>query len=565
MKVSEIKYERYSVEEYRQILREVISNIKTAKSIDEVLSAREKYIDASVKLETFSTLAYIRWTQHTKDEFYFNEKEYYDENIPSLQVDEIEYIKCIKSSKFLDELKNRLPETLFKIYDCKLKIMSDEITELLIEESKLENEYSKFMSELTIPFNGEELPLTVLKKYMSSDDRTVRIASYNAFGKILKENSEFLDDVFDKLVKVRDKLAKKLGLKNYVEYGYANMNRICYGEDDVKKFRNNILNEVVPICSKIRKAVASKMGIDEMKLYDYDVSFKSENPKPIKSGEELIEIGKKMYEDMSEETGEFINMMIDADAFDCISRKNKWGGGYQCDLPLYKQPFILANFNDTAADVDVLTHEAGHAFASYKMSKLNLDKEVGLPFMDIAETHSMSMEFFAWKYIDKFFGSNANKYKFKHLLESFTFLTYGIIVDAFQEICYKNPNMTAKERNDVWLDLEKKFRPYMNADGITYFEEGTRWQYQMHIFEEPFYYIDYCFAGVNSLQFLLLSLTNYDEAFERYIEFISGGSNFDFVTQTKKVGLKLPFEEGFLYDLSKNIEKLLNSLISDID
>ena len=392
---------------------------------------------------------------------------------------------------------------------------------------------------------------------MASEDREVRKNAFSAFGIELEKHADFINDNFNDLVKIRTQMAKKLGYDNYVKLGYTNMCRISYGQEEVEKLRQNIVKYVVPKITQIRKLVAESLGIDNLMLYDYDAVFKSGEPTP-KTDVDLLKVsGQKLYDSISAETSKFYKFMLNSDAFDCYSRPNKWGGGYETDLAKFNQPFILANFNGTSADADVLTHEAGHAYASYQMSRNKKDKELGLAFMDVAETHSMSMEFFAYKYADLIFGKQAEKYKFKHLLDAFTFLSYGSLVDAYQHEVYENPNLTPKERNDTWNNLEKIYRPYLSTEGMPYFEKGTRWQYQMHIFESPFYYIDYVFAQITAFRFLLLSLDDYDKAFEKYNELISYGSDYGYLELLEKVGLPSPLDEENLKDLAERIYNLL--------
>ena len=564
MKVSEIVYNRYNVENLINTYKKSTKIIKNAKSVEDVLTARQTALNEYVKLDTAYNLAYIRWSLNTVDEFYINEKQYYDENLPLIADSKTEYVKAILNSKFKNDLEKLLPRTLFPLYNCELICDNPIIINDVIKENLEATKYSNFISGFTVNFNGEEIPFTVLKKYMQDGDRLVRKSAYQSLGSALQNNAEFLDNNFDILVKIRTEMAKKLGFDNFVTLGYNRMNRICYGISDIENFRQNVIKYIVPTVCEIKRKIADIIGINELKLYDNDVILKTD-VFPIKRDIELFNVGKEIYSLMSEDTAKFFNLMLETEAFDCLSRKNKWGGGYQTDLKLYKIPFILANFNGSSMDADVLTHEAGHAYASYVMSKNNADIEVGLPCMDIAETHSMSMEFFCWKYIDKIFGSNADKYKFKHFVDSITFIPYGVMVDAFQEEVYKNYNFTAKERNILWKTLEKTFRPYMNADGITYLQDGTRWQYQMHIFESPFYYIDYALSQVTALQFLFLSLEDYNLAFKKYEEFISYGADYNFLDIIKKVGLKSPFEENTLKEIAQKSLELFNKLQKSIN
>ena len=559
MKVCDLPYERYGVERAQKAFEDTIAKIKNAKSASEVLSARKELLNEMEEMATASSLSYMRWSCDTKNDFYKGEKEYYEQNMPLLAGVQIEYTQAMMHTPFRAEVEKVLPAPVYKNFEVTLKSLDEKIVPEMQEESAVCNEYSQFMSELVIEFNGETMPLTILRRYMDDGDREVRRSAFEALGKKLEQHADFLDDVYDRLVKIRDRMAKKMGYKNYVELGYHRMGRICYDRTHVEKFRQNILQDIVPVVTKVRTERAKAMGIDQMKLYDYGVCFAGGDPEPILNDKEMFEAGRAMYHEMSKETGDFIDMMIENDAFDVLSREGKWGGGYCTEFPKYKQPFILANFNGTSGDVDVLTHEAGHAFASYLSFVNDLDPEASLG-METAETHSMSMECFCWKFMDKFFGERAKDYKFKHLFDNLSFLTYGIVVDAFQHVVYENPELTPAQRNEEWKKLEQTFRPYMNADGMTYFEKGTRWQYQMHIFESPFYYIDYCLAQSNALQFLFKSLENYEEAINAYFKFTSYGGTKYFTEMLEEAGINSPFKEGALKEVALKSEELLAKL-----
>lgn len=559
MKVCDIPYERYSVERALQAYKTAIADINGAKSASEALAARKALLNELTELNTSGALSYMRWSCNTKDEFYKAEKEYYDQNLPLLSGVQIDYIKAMLNSPFRAEIEKSLDKPIYKSYEVSLKAIDERVIPEMQEESEIVNEYATFMSEFTVEFRGEKMPFTLLKRYMEDKDRETRRQAFEALGEVFEQNADLLDGIYDRLVKVRTRMAQKMGYKNYVELGYNRMGRICYDRDMVEGFRENVLNDVVPVVSRIRTERAKKMGIDDLMLYDYGVCFENGDPQPTLTAEGMFKAGREMYRKMSAETGEFIDMMIENDAFDVLSREGKWGGGYCTEFAKYKQPFILANFNGTSGDVDVLTHEAGHAFASYLAFKNGLDSEDPLG-METAETHSMSMEFLCWRFIDKFFGDRANDYKYKHLLDSLSFLTYGIIVDAFQHVVYEHPELTPAERNAEWNKLEQKFRPYLSTKGMKYFEKGTRWQYQMHIFESPFYYIDYCLAQSNALQFLFASQENYADAFARYYAFTSKYGSEYFTDMLKEAGIKSPFEKGALKEVALKSEKLLAEL-----
>lgn len=560
MKVSEIKYERVALESIADEMEKNIAAIKNAGSVGEVLEAREKILKAVEEFNTAQSLAHMRYTLNTADEFYLREMEYYDEVSPKFENYLYMYTSVMLKSPFRAELEKELSPVLFRHFEVATKAMSPDIIEDMAEENRLTTEYSKLMSGMTFDFRGESIPLSMLRKYMKDDDRKTRKEAYEVLGTGLEKHSKELDSLYDNLVKVRDRMARKMGYKNFIELAYYRMRRVSYNEKMVEKFRNNVLKDLVPAVSRLKLENAKRMGIEDFKLYDNDVYLPGGDPKPILDKDGILKAAREMYHDMSNETGRFFDMMLETEAFDVESRKNKWGGGYCTYFPKYKQPFILANFNGTAADIDVVTHEAGHAFAMYLIKDNRFALELNVGGMETAETHSMSMEFFAEKYMEKFFGKDANRYRYMHAFDALSFIPYGTIVDYFQHIVYANPGMTPEERNNAWNRLEAEFRPYLSTEGIPYLSKGTRWQYQMHIYESPFYYIDYCLAQVVAFGFMLELLKDYDGAFRKYVRFASQGGEAFFEDLVKEAGLVSPFKDGALNNVAVEVEKLLRDL-----
>ena len=523
-KISDMKYERVDKDAVIAEIEKIIERIGSVKSGHELLTLRDEYNNLSERVGTMARIASTRLNLNSRDEFYTKEMDYYNAALPEIQMYDIKFTKSFLNSPYLDEARKDLNPIVITMMELSLKCADERVLEEMQEENRLVMDYSKFVSELTYDFRGEKLTLGALRKFMQDSDRATRKEAYNALGTALGANADYLDDIYDKMVKVRDRMAKKLGYENYVGLGYNLMQRTAYDKNAVAVFRENVLKDLVPVICELKGKIAAKLGIKEMKLYDDGTYFECD-PKPILDAQGILEAGREMYHEMSSETCEFIDMMFESDAFDVLPREGKWTGGYMTFFPTYRQPFIFANFNGTTADVDVITHEAGHAFA-YFVGRNDMLPETQLGGMETAESHSMSMEFFAWKYMDKFFGDRADDYKYKHLFSALSFIPYGVIVDYFQEIVYENPEMTPAERNAVWKKLEAEYRPYMDAEGIEYLENGTRWQYQNHIFQSPFYYIDYCLAQVVAFEFLKLSLDNYEGALKTYIDHASRTGSF---------------------------------------
>ena len=558
VKISDMEYRRAIKEDVISSIEACLKMVEEAKDYRDLLNAREKYNDDSFTLGTMVRLAHTRLNLNSKDEFYSGEMDYYNSALPEIQMYDIKFSKAFLSSPYLNEAREHLNPLVITMMELSLKTADERILEEMQTENMLTTEYGKFVSELTYDFRGEKVTLGTLRGYMQDNNRATRKEAYEALGKTLKANGEYIDNLFDKMVKNRHAMAVKLGYENYVDLGYNIMQRTCYDKNMVAVFRENVLNDIVPVVTRLKDAISKKLNLGKMMLYD-DNTYSENDPKPILDAKGILEAGRQMYHEMSPETSAFIDMMFESDAFDVMPREGKWTGGYMTFFPIYKQPFIFANFNGTTADVDVITHEAGHAFAYYVGAE-DMTPELQLGGMETAETHSMSMEFFAWKYIDKFFGDGADAYKYKHLFSALAFIPYGTIVDYFQEEVYKNPNMTPAQRKALWRELEAKFRPWMSAEGIEYLEEGTRWQYQNHIFQSPFYYIDYCLAQTVAFEFLKLSLENYGEALKTYIAHAKRTGNYGITDLVKLAGLKSPFEKGALHDVAVFCEKLLDSL-----
>lgn len=553
MKVKDLPYKRYTIEEGRDTFQKFKTEASEAENADDMMKARETAVKFMNDYSTASALAYSRYTLNTADEFYKGEMDYYDENGPLFSALLTEYSSIILDSPFRKGLEEKLGKQVIRKLDYSRKSFDERITEEYQKENQLVTKYSQLMAAMEFEFDGRKMPLSVLRGYLQSEDRETRRKASYSIGKGLSSHADELDKIYDDMVKVRNKMALKMGCKNFTELGMYRMGRTDYSKEDLANFRKNTVKDIVPAVEKIKAGVKKDLGIDRIMFYDDQIYLNSSSPKPVGTTADIFKNAEKMYDDMDPEIGEFMREMLKNEAFDVEARKNKWGGGYTIGFPNYKQPFILANFNGTTDDIDVITHEFGHALEYHWAYDLNLP-EIDEGGMETAECHSMSMEFLAEKYMNLFFGDEAPKYCKKHLLESFCFIPYGVIVDEFQTNVYDNPDMTPSERKEMYLNLEKKYRPYLSYEGIPYLEEGTRWQYQMHIFESPFYYIDYCLAQTVALDFAMLSKKDYKEALKRYKAFLKKAGTAAFPDLVKQAGFIPPFEDGALADIAGKVK-----------
>lgn len=560
MTIREIPYHRATEESMRSAFDAFFAAEKKATRAEDLLAAREALNRAWMTFYTQRELANYRYNQNVNDAFYQGEIDYYDAIGPQLDALQTKFYRAMLQSPFRKELEQALGSLLFRKYEVSIKAHSEACIADEQEENALVTQYTKRMSTLLFSWEGKQIPLSVLRGKLEDGSAQVRKAAADAIGEGLRAYGEELDTIYDSLVRVRDRIAKKMGYKDFVELGYYRMGRTGFTRAMVEKFRANVVRSVVPVVSRLKAGLKEELGLDVFRFSDNDVYCKGGNPAFLLTIPQAFDAAQTMYDEMDGEIGEFFRSMVAAEAFDVDAREGKCGGGFCDELPDYNQSVILANFNGTTGDVDVLTHEFGHAFAMHASAAAGVDFELGIGGMETAECHSMSMEFLCWPYMEKFFRDEAGAYRFKHLADGLSFLPYGCIVDEFQHYAYENPTATPAERKAYYLSLEKKYRPYLTYDGIPYLEEGTRWQYQSHIYQSPFYYIDYCLAQTVALGFLALSRKSYPEALARYKQFARSGGSLPFETLVTRAGLADPFAEGALASLAGEMEKILASL-----
>lgn len=553
MKFKDYKYERPNYEEIKKSFLELVDKIKNASTYDEQKLHINQLNNIRKHIETMSTLASIRNSINTADEFYYEEQNYWDEQGPLYTELNSDFYKAIVNSKFKDEIKKDYSEQFYKICEYSLKSFSPEIISDLQEENKLMSKYTKLLASAKINFKNEELNLSGLYKYMLSSDRNEREQSSKAYYNYFGENEEEFDEIYDQLVHVRHNMAKKLGFKNFVELGYIRMDRTDYNPEMVVNLRKQILEYIVPLCNKLYEKQAKRLNLDKLTYIDENLEFLDGNATIKGDSDYIIENGIKMYQELSEETKEFFDFMLENELMDLETKHNKSAGGYCTYIPDYKAPFIFSNFNGTSEDMDVLTHEAGHAFQLYMSRDIDM-QEINFPTLDSCEIHSMSMEFITYPWMETFFKEDSDKYKFAHLTSAIKFLPYGVVVDEFQHIVYDNPNMTKDERKKVWRDLEKKYLPHRDYEDNEILERGCWFFKQGHIFKDPFYYIDYVLAQICAFQFLKKMEEDRVSGWEDYLRICKVGGRQSFLQIVKTGNLISPFDDKCIEYIIKNLE-----------
>ena len=558
MKFSDMNNQRPDLDNLKEQISVLTDRLAAASDYK---SAREAFLEKDKldrHISTLSNLANIRHTIDTRDTFYDGEMQFWNSAGPQLNEYDQKWTTALLNSPFRADFISEFGDVMFLNAEIELKQFSSEIIGDMTEENNLTNEYEKLLASAQIPFEGKMYTLSQLTPLKNDPDDARRLAAWKAEGNWYKENQEKLDTIYDKLVHLRDKMGRKLGYDGFTELGYYRMMRNCYTKEDVDKFRQAVVKYLVPVADSIYKVQAERLGKEyPMSFADNALQFRTGNPKPAGSYDDTIAAGRKFYDELSPETSEFFHTMLDMELMDVLSTEGKASGGYCTSLDDYEVPFIFANFNGTQGDVEVITHEAGHAFAAYT-NRSRIPVSTVWPSLEACEVHSMSMEFFAEPWAKDFFGADADKFLYSHLAGALTFIPYGTMVDHFQHIVYEKPDLSPSQRHGVWKELLGIYMPWMKLDGeIPFYSDGEGWQRQHHIYSSPFYYIDYCLAQTVSLQFWARIQENQGEAWKTYMRYTEQGGSAVFTKLLENAGLDSPFEESCLKNVCEKASKWL--------
>lgn len=555
----EIEYQRPDMAELKSKFETYLAQMEQAADLDEFVEIFDEVNATRLDFDTKYTLVSIRHTVDTRDEYYEKEQDFFDENTPLYSGLINDLYKVLLNTKYRPQLEAKYGKHLFNLAELSLNTFKPEVVNDLQKENALSSEFTKLLASAKIDFEGEERNLAGLTPFEMSPDRDMRRKAVEAKFGFLAANQDKLDRIYDDLVKVRTSIAKKLGYNSFTELAYARLTRSDYNAEMVAAYRERIRKYVVPVATKLRERQAKRLGLDDLKFIDEALDFTSGNATPKGPADWIVENGAKMYKELSPETDEFYKFMTDYHLLDLVAKPGKAPGGYCTFLPNYRAPFIYSNFNGTSGDIDVLTHEAGHAFQIYQSRNMELP-EYHWPTYEACEIHSMSMEFFAWPWMELFFKEDTDKYKFGHLASTLLFLPYGVAVDEFQHEVYGKPEMTPAERHATWRAIEKKYLPHRNYEGNAYLEQGGFWQKQSHIFNSPFYYIDYTLAQVCALQFWVRSRENMDDAWADYLTLCKAGGSKPFLDLVDLAGVVSPFKEGSVEEVVAKAEAWLDQV-----
>lgn len=552
-KFAELQYVRPDMEKIFARVSGDIAVLKGAKNYEEFRNAYMDYVEADTELETSKTVAHIRNTINLLDEFYEAEMVYFNSQMPKYEILKKEMGEVIVASPFKAEMEKEFGAILIQNMEAQKQLSDESIVDDQVKEAELVSRFMKTQAAATVEFKGEQIGNYGLLKIMQSTDRAERKEAFEAWAKLYEGIAPTLEEVYDGLVKVRAGMAKKLGFKSFIPMGYLRRRRFDYTEKELEVFRKQVRAVVVPAAAKLYERQKEALGIDTLYYYDESIASPSGNPVPIGDKEYLVGEAQKMYRELSRESGEFFDFMMEYELFDLDSKHGKRAGGYCTTLPQYHAPFIFSNFNGTDADVNVLTHEAGHAFAGFTAAKYQKTPELCHSTSEINEIHSMSMELWTYPWMENFFGDKAEEYRREHLADALMKIPYMLCVDEYQHKVFKNPEMTTMERRAVWSGLEKIYMPWRNYAGNEFLESGAFWIKQQHIFLYPFYYVDYAMAQMGAFEFYTKMKEDRKAAWADYYKLCAAGGSMGYFDLLKYSGLHKVLEDGSVKIILKGV------------
>jgi len=558
MTFSNLPYKRPDIDALIANAHAIETKLVQEDNSEKIIDIIKTFFKLQDDIDMMAQLANIRYSLNTSDDFYEAERNFFDEQGPNVTEAIQKVIHTILKLDQREALETHFGALFFNKYEQQIKTFHPSIKDDLVKENKLITEYSKLIASARIDFDGKTLNLSKMAPYMQSLDRNIRHQAQLAVSQFLESKEAALDDIYDQLVKVRHQIARQLGYQNFIQLGYDRLGRLDYTLKDVEVYRKQIEQDVVPYVQSLVKRQQKRLKLDSIKSYDMGIKFLSGSAKPKGNKDDLLKAASKMYQAMDPSIHQFFEFMLDHELLDLDARENKESGGYATLIPNYGYPFIFANFNGTAHDVDVLTHEAGHALQMY-LSK-DLIPEYRHPTLEAAEIHSMSMEFFAWPWMEDFFKEDTQKYYFQHLAGSVSFLPYGALIDHFQHEVYGHPDMSKEERKHTFHQLEKRYMPHTDYDDDTFLNKGTYWYRQIHVFSDPFYYIDYTLAQVVAFYFWHAFREDKERALKTYLSVCKVGGSLTFSDILKHHGLPLPFQENMIASLMKPLQLYLDSI-----
>ena len=555
---AEMKYQRVPLDEIRS-QHEAMQRRLSSADAPGIVDIVRQWTELRSRYDTMSSLNHVRYTIDTRDTAVKDERKFLDEQEPTVEEWNTSMRHALLAHPQRPALEKEFGRQFISSMETAVQTFDPKIAEHLKKQSDLSMQYTDLIASAKIDFEGKTYNLSGLDQFQHVENRETRHAAAVKRFEFFQSKGGDLDRIYDDLVHVRHDMALQLGYPNYIPLAYKLMFRTDYGPNDVAVLREEVCRHVVPLAVRWRERQRQLLGLDAVKWWDSRLLDGKPAPRPKGTAETIVDSTARMYRELSPQTGEFFGMMRDKGLFDLVTKEGKAGGGYCTSFSDYGVPFVFSNFNGTKGDVEVMTHECGHAFQCWSSRSQPL-LEYRWPTYEACEIHSMGMEFLTYPWMDLYFGDDAERFRRFHMIESVVFLPYGCAVDEFQHFVYANPDSGPEARHAEWKKLEKKYLPSLNYGDLEYGKRGGYWQGQQHIYNSPFYYIDYVLAQTCALQIWKKSRESRERALQDYMAICPPGGSQSFLQLVKTGGLRNPFEPGVLSGIVAEAERYVGEL-----
>lgn len=470
--------------------------------------------------------------------------------------------KKLVDSPFVKDLDQELYKTYLRNVKNQIKLFREENIPLQAELSVMAQQYGVIAGKMTISINGKEYTLQQAAKFLENEDRTLREEVFSKTAARRLEDKGTLDELYTGLVLKRDQVAKNAGFANYRDYKFEELGRFDYTKEDSFQFHDAVKTHIVPLVQQILEKQQQKLQLDQLKPWDTEAEPAGVKPlEPFQTGEELITKTIETFDQLGPFFGDCLRVMKKMGRLDLESRIGKAPGGYNCPLAETGVPFIFMNAAGQMKDLTTMVHEGGHAVHSFLSHNLPLSAFKEYP-MEIAEVASMSMELFTMDSWNIFFddAEQLRRARLQQLERAITIFPWIATIDKFQHWVYEHPQHTAEERTAKWLEILKEFSPaIVDWSGLEDYR-ASFWQKQLHLFEVPFYYIEYGIAQLGAIAMWKQYKENKKQALDNYVQALSLGNTKTLPELYKAAGIRFDFSPAYVKELADFVKSEIEKL-----
>ncbi len=464
--------------------------------------------------------------------------------------------KKLLDCKFASELDTQKYFTYLRNVKKNIDLFEEKNIPLIAELNVLQQQFGVIAGKMTVRVNGQEYTLQQATRFLEDPDRNLREEVYHKINKRRLADKDALNELFSTLLAKRNEVAINAGFHSYTEFRFLELGRFDYTQDDCYQFHEAVKLHVMPLVNELYEARRKKLGIDTLRPWDIDAEPLGTKPlHPFNDGNELTDKAIACFDQLMPFFGDCLRKMKAMGHLDLDSRKGKAPGGYNCPLAESGAPFIFMNAAGQLDDVTTMVHEGGHAIHSFLAHPLELNGFKEYP-MEIAEVASMSMELFSMDYWNVFFKTSEELHRAKEqqLERVITIFPWIATIDKFQHWIYKNPQHSLEERAKAWVEISDEFTsPVLNYDGLDDYR-SYGWQRQLHLYEVPFYYIEYGIAQLGAIGMWQQFKKNKDAALNNYIQALSLGATTTLPNLFKAAGLEFNFSPEYISKLMQFVK-----------